>query len=83
MIFRSELDEKLMHENLLKCYGASPTGFHVSTDHYRYLAEQVISLREEAKRDARAHQEEIRDTVRSAQDEATWQRIQGDEYGSF
>ena len=31
----------------------------------------------------REAQEEIRDTVRGAQDEATWQRIQGDEYGGF
>jgi len=28
-------------------------------------------------------QEEIRDTIRSAQDEATWKAIQGEEYGSY
>ena len=31
----------------------------------------------------RRMREEIRDTVRGAQDEATWKQIQGEDYGSF
>jgi hypothetical protein len=37
----------------------------------------------EVRRLNREMQEEIRDTVRGAQDEATWQQIQGDDYGSY
>lgn len=48
-ILKSQDDESLMKANLLKCYGTQVQGFRVSTEHYRYLAEQVISLREDAK----------------------------------
>ena len=49
-LLESEVDEALMRENLLKCYGSAFHGFRVSTDHYRYLAEQIVSLREATKR---------------------------------
>jgi hypothetical protein len=37
----------------------------------------------EVRRLQREMQEEIRDTVRGAPEEATWKAIQGDDYGSF
>jgi hypothetical protein len=42
---------------LLKCYGAKTTGFQVSSEHYRYLAEQIVALREHDKRRASNHAE--------------------------
>jgi hypothetical protein len=48
-ILRSDIDEQLMKSTLLKCYG-STQAFRVSSEHYRYLAEQVVSLREHIKR---------------------------------
>jgi hypothetical protein len=45
-------DERLMRTNLLKCYGTATTGFQVSVEHYRYLVEQVVALREYVKRNA-------------------------------
>jgi hypothetical protein len=43
-------DEKLMRTNLQKCYSSDTLAFRVSAEHYRYLAEQVISLRTHIKR---------------------------------
>ena len=49
-LVRSDLDERLMKSTLLKCYDANALGFQVSAEHYRYLAEQIVSLREHIKR---------------------------------
>ena len=49
-ILTSGIDEKLMRETLLECYGTKAFAFRVSKEHYRYLAEQVISLREHVRR---------------------------------
>ena len=50
-ILTSEIDEKLMRDNLFKCYAAQPgLAFRVSKEHYRYLAEQIVSLRVHIKR---------------------------------
>lgn len=51
-VLRRDVDEALMKENLIKCYGTRVTGFHVSAEHYRYLAEQIISLRVKLERSA-------------------------------
>lgn len=52
-LLTSEIDEKLMLSNLLKCYGTRPLGFRVSKEHYRYLGEQIVSLRQHLKRMAK------------------------------
>jgi hypothetical protein len=49
-LIMSETDEQLMRKNLLKCYGTKTLGFRVSTEHYRYIAEQVVALREHLRR---------------------------------
>lgn len=49
-LITSELDEALMRKTLLKCYSVDARGFRVSTEHYRYLAEQIIALREAQRR---------------------------------
>ncbi len=49
-LIESDLDEKLMRKTLLNCYGTTPKAFRVSSEHYRYLAEQIVSLREHIKR---------------------------------
>ena len=49
-LLTSEVDEKLMRGNLLKCYGAKKLAFRVSKEHYKYLAEQVVALREALRR---------------------------------
>jgi hypothetical protein len=50
-IMQSETDEKLMLSTMLDCYGTKrPLALRVSTEHYRYLVEQIISLRQSAKR---------------------------------
>lgn len=49
-LLTSEIDEKLMRSNLLKCYGTKTFALRVSTEHYRYLVEQIIALRERARR---------------------------------
>ena len=46
----SDVDETVMRRNLLKCYGTKKLAFRVSKEHYRYLAEQVVSLRAHLKR---------------------------------
>lgn len=46
----SALDEVLMKKSVLQCYSDKVKGLRVSTEHYRYLAEQVIALREHMKR---------------------------------
>lgn len=46
----SDVDEKLMRSTLGQCYSTYSRGFHVSAEHYRYLAEQIVSLREHIKR---------------------------------
>ena len=51
-IIQSASDEKLMRTTLLKCYGSKALAFRVSSEHYRYLAEQIVSLREHIKRTA-------------------------------
>ena len=53
-ILTSDIDEALMRSTLLRCYGARHHGFHVSVEHYRYLAEQIIALRVHIKRAAAA-----------------------------
>ena len=45
VLIQSALDEALMKSSLLLCYGDKVTGLRVSTEHYRYLAEQIVSLR--------------------------------------
>jgi hypothetical protein len=45
-------DEKLMQANLQKCFSTDTLALRVSVEHYRYLAEQVISLRTHIKRAA-------------------------------
>lgn len=47
------------------------------------LRKQIVELKSQMTIAARQAAEELRDTIRSAQDEATWQRTQGDDYGSF
>ena len=49
-LLTSEPDEALMRETLAKCYGTKTIGFRVSAEHYRYLAEQVVALREAQRR---------------------------------
>jgi hypothetical protein len=49
-ILQNEVDEALMRKTVSQCYGTRVTGFHVSTEHYRYLVEQIISLRQQWKR---------------------------------
>ena len=49
-LLTSDVDEKLMRGTVAKCYGAYSRGFHVSAEHYRYLVEQIISLRQFVKR---------------------------------
>jgi hypothetical protein len=49
-LIQSPLDEELMKRTLLKCYGSKVIGIRVSTEHYRYLAEQIVSLRVHIKR---------------------------------
>lgn len=49
-LITSESDEKLMRANLLKCYSDRSLGFHVSLEHYRYLAEHIVALREHIRR---------------------------------
>jgi hypothetical protein len=49
-LITSDVDEALMRANLLQCYGTRVLGFRVSTEHYRYLAEQVVALREMLRR---------------------------------
>lgn len=44
-ILTNEVDEQLMRETLGRCYSQDPKGFRVSAEHYRYLAEQIVSLR--------------------------------------
>ncbi len=51
-IITSEADEALMRNTLLKCYSEGPLTFRVSKEHYLYLAEQIISLREGSRRAA-------------------------------
>ena len=46
----SDDDEALMRTTLQKCYGTKMQGFRVSAEHYRYLAEQIVALREHIKR---------------------------------
>jgi hypothetical protein len=53
-LLTSEPDETLMRKTLLKCYGSKTHGFRVSAEHYRYLAEQIIALREAQRRARRA-----------------------------
>ena len=53
-ILTSDIDEALMRSTLLRCYGARHHGFHMSVEHYRYLAEQIIALRVHIKRAAPA-----------------------------
>ena len=50
----SEEDETLMRATLLKCYSEGPYAFRVSKEHYLYLAEQIIALREGSRRMAAA-----------------------------
>ncbi len=57
-IAESEIDESLMRGTLLKCYGTKTQAFRVSREHYRYLAEQIVALREHLKRSARNLQKE-------------------------
>jgi hypothetical protein len=49
-LMTSETDESLMRNTLLKCYSEGAHAFRVSKEHYRYLAEQIISLREDSRR---------------------------------
>lgn len=49
-IITSEHDENLMRQNLLQCYGQKTLAVRVSKEHYRYLVEQIVSLREHFKR---------------------------------
>lgn len=45
-LLTSDIDEKLMRNTVAKCYGTYSRGFHVSAEHYRYLVEQIVSLRQ-------------------------------------
>ena len=45
-ILTSEVDERLIMNNIGHCYGGPTLGFRVSVEHYRYLTEQIISLRQ-------------------------------------
>ena len=49
-LLTSETDERLLRANLLECYGTKTLAFRVSKEHYRYLAEQIIALREHLRR---------------------------------
>jgi hypothetical protein len=49
-LIQSEVDERLMLDTLSKCYSAGPLAYRVSAEHYRYLAEQIVALREHVKR---------------------------------
>jgi hypothetical protein len=49
-LLTSEDDEVLMRSTLLKCYGERPLAFRVSKEHYLYLAQQIIALREDIRR---------------------------------
>lgn len=49
-IMTSEVDEDLMLDNMQHCYGGDTLGFRVSVEHYRYLVEQIVSLRQHVKR---------------------------------
>lgn len=50
-LLRNENDEELMRRTLLKCYGTKPPfAFRTSKEHYRYMAEQIIALREHIRR---------------------------------
>jgi hypothetical protein len=59
-LITSDIDEQLIRTNLNKCYGTQVLAFHVSKEHYRYLAEQVISLREHLKRQSLPSPPEIK-----------------------
>jgi hypothetical protein len=56
-VLRASGHEALLRNMILKCYGAKTTGFQVSSEHYRYLAEQIVALREHDKRRASNHAE--------------------------
>jgi hypothetical protein len=49
-ILQSPDDEALMQKTLQHCYGTKVMGLHVSTEHYRYLVEQIVALRQQWKR---------------------------------
>jgi hypothetical protein len=49
-IITSEIEETIMRAKLLKCYGTRLPYFRVSREHYRYLAEQIVALREHLRR---------------------------------
>jgi hypothetical protein len=46
----SEDDETLMRDTLAMCHDGRYRGFHITAEHYRYLAEQIIALRAHIKR---------------------------------
>lgn len=77
-IMTSETDESLMRENLLQCYGQKTLAFRVSKEHYLYLTEQIISLREHFKRLAAFRLEsggEISETMVRNAGEVIYQRL--------
>lgn len=45
-IITSEVDENLMMNNVGKCYGSKKLALRISVEHYRYLVEQIVSLRQ-------------------------------------
>ena len=49
-LIKSESDEALMRHTLFQCYSEGSKAFRVSKEHYRYLAEQIVSLREHIRR---------------------------------
>jgi hypothetical protein len=49
-ILTSEVDEDLMLTNMQHCYGGDTRALRVSVEHYRYLVEQIVSLRQHVKR---------------------------------
>lgn len=38
-------EELLWHGNIGKCYGSKTLKLGISVEHYRYLVEQIVSLR--------------------------------------
>lgn len=49
-LLMSEDDEKLMLSNVMKCYDTRKYRISCSTEHYRYLVEQIVALRQVIKR---------------------------------
>ena len=49
-ILTSADDERLMLNNVGRCYSDKTLALRVSVEHYRYLVEQVVSLRQHIKR---------------------------------